>query len=195
MITDFIKVYDDAVSEEYCQKFIGYIEHYVENGIILKEPSEPDHKDHSTVNFHNDAKYDMLAGDQLPLTFLPMIKEYVDDYLATYSLLSKEILLMFDVKAKKIPIGGGFHRWHYENSSLQASARKLVVQLYLNTVEEGGETEFLYINKRVKAKQGTLIIFPAAFTHTHRGNPPIGQDKYILTTWVISQDSAHLTYK
>jgi len=79
MITDFIKVYDDAVSVEYCEKFIGYIEHYIENGVILREPFAPDHKDHSTVNFHNDATYDMLAGDQLPLTFLPMIKEYVDE--------------------------------------------------------------------------------------------------------------------
>ena len=191
MITDFIAVYEDAVSVEYCERFIGYIDHYVEHGIIIKEPFDSDHKDHSTINFHNDARYDMLSGDNLPLTFLPMVKEYVDDYLDRYSLLKHEVMLMFDVKAKKIPIGGGFHRWHYENGGLQVSPRKLVVQLYLNTVEEGGETEFLYINKRVKAKQGTLIIFPAAFTHTHRGNPPIGQDKYILTTWVVSQDNAN----
>jgi len=92
-------------------------------------------------------------------------------------------------KAKKIPIGGGFHNWHYENTGLQVSARKLVIQLYLNTLEEGGETEFLYINKRIKAEQGRLIIFPAAFTHTHRGNPPIGQDKYIVSTWAVSQDN------
>ena len=191
MITDFIAVYEDAVSVEYCEKFIGYIDHYVEHGIIIKEPFDSDHKDHSTINFHNDARYDMLSGDNLPLTFLPMVKDYVDDYLDRYSLLKHEVMLMFDVKAKKIPIGGGFHRWHYENGGLQVSPRKLVVQLYLNTVEEGGETEFLYINKRGKAKQGTLIIFPAAFTHTHRGNPPIGQDKYILTTWVVSQDNAN----
>ena len=191
MITDFIAVYEDAVSVEYCEKFIGYIDHYVEHGIIIKEPFDSDHKDHSTINFHNDARYDMLSGDNLPLTFLPMVKDYVDDYLDRYSLLKHEVMLMFDVKAKKIPIGGGFHRWHYENGGLQVSPRKLVVQLYLNTVEEGGETEFLYINKRVKAKQGTFIIFPAAFTHTHRGNPPIGQDKYILTTWVVSQDNAN----
>ena len=191
MITDFIAVYEDAVSVEYCEKFIGYIDHYVEHGIIIKEPFDSDHKDHSTINFHNDARYDMLSGDNLPLTFLPMVKDYVDDYLDRYSLLKHEVMLMFDVKAKKIPIGGGFHRWHYENGGLQVSPRKLVVQLYLNTVEEGGETEFLYINKRVKAKQGTLIIFTAAFTHTHRGNPPIGQDKYILTTWVVSQDNAN----
>ena len=74
---------------------------------------------------------------------------------------------------------------HCERLDQQSS----VVQLYLNTVEEGGETEFLYINKRIKAQQGRLIIFPAGFTHTHRGNPPIGQDKYIVSTWVTSQDT------
>ena len=37
--------------------------------------------------------------------------------------------------------------------------------------------------KRVPAVEGRLIIFPAGFTHTHRGNPPLGQEKIILTTW------------
>ena len=36
---------------------------------------------------------------------------------------------------------------------------------------------------RVKPKQGTLVIWPAAFTHTHRGNPPLSNDKYIVTGW------------
>ena len=111
------------------------------------------------------------------------------EYLKKFSVLGQEKLLIYDTKAKKIPIGGGFHNWHYENTGLQVSARKLVIQLYLNTIEEGGETEFLYINKRIKAEQGRLIIFPAAFTHTHRGNPPIGKDKYIVSTWAVSQDN------
>ena len=201
MITDFISVYEDAISVEYCEKFIEHIEHYIDNGIMCYEPFGFDHKHHQTMNFNNhedylkkDATYNMLSGDRLPLTFLPMIKKYVDDYLKTYSVLGNSTLLMYDVKAKKIPVGGGFHRWHYENGSLPSSARKLVVQLYLNTVHEGGETEFLYINKRVKAKQGSLIIFPAAFTHTHRGNPPIGQEKYILTTWLITQHDDRASY-
>ena len=65
----------------------------------------------------------------------------------------------------------------------------------MNTIEEGGETEFLYINKRIKAEQGRLIIFPASFTHTHRGNPPIGQDKYIIATWAVSQDNSNWNEK
>ena len=57
---------------------------------------------------------------------------------------------------------------------------------YLNTVEEGGETEFLYQSMRVKPEQGTLLIHPGGFTHTHRGNPPLKGVKYFMNTWIIS---------
>ena len=91
---------------------------------------------------------------------------------------------------KHIPPSGGFHQWHYENPDILTCTRQLVVQLYLNTIKEGGETEFLYLNKRVKAKVGRMIIFPAGYTHTHRGNPPIGQEKYIATTWGMVQSNS-----
>jgi hypothetical protein len=54
----------------------------------------------------------------------------------------------------------------------------------LNDNFEAGETEFLYQQYRYKPKMGDVIIFPAAFTHTHRGNPPIGGTKYIITGWL-----------
>ena len=38
MITDFISVYEDAISVEYCEKFIDHIEHYIDNGIMCYEP-------------------------------------------------------------------------------------------------------------------------------------------------------------
>ena len=56
--------------------------------------------------------------------------------------------------------------------------------MYLNDVEEGGETEFLYQSRRVKPKRGRLAIWPAQFTHMHRGNPPLSGDKYVITGWV-----------
>jgi len=66
---------------------------------------------------------------------------------------------------------------------MELSNRLLTRMVYLNDVEEGGETEFLYQSMRVKPKQGTLVIWPAAFTHTHRGNPPLSNSKYIVTGW------------
>ena len=57
--------------------------------------------------------------------------------------------------------------------------------MYLNDIDEAGETEFLYQNKRISPKQGRVLMWPADWTHSHRGNPPIGkEDKYILTTWL-----------
>ena len=96
---------------------------------------------------------------------------------------------MYDLKLKKIPVGGGFHQWHYENGGVVSSSREFVVQIYLNDDFEGGETEFLYLNQRVQAKTGRGIIFPAGYTHTHRGNPPIGNTKYLATTWAYLQNA------
>ena len=189
MLNDFISVIDNCISEDDCQQYIDWLEHYISNGLVFKENVDYHSKDHFTINCNNDNSFNVLSGDNIGLKFLPSITKPVNDYLKKFSLLGEEILLIYDAKAKKIPIGGGFHKWHYENSGLEVSHRKLVVQVYLNTIEEGGETEFLYINKRIKAQQGRLIIFPAAFTHTHRGNPPIGKDKYILSTWAVSQDN------
>ena len=189
MIHDFISVYDNSFTSDECEEYINLVEHYISNGLITKEEKALHKTDHFPINFNNDVNYNILSGDNLSMEFLPKIKDSVDDYLKKFSVLGQEKLLIYDTKAKKIPIGGGFHNWHYENTGLQVSARKLVNQLYLNTIEEGGETEFLYMNKRIKAEQGGLIIFPAAFTHTHRGNPPIGKDKYIGSTWAVSQDN------
>jgi len=56
--------------------------------------------------------------------------------------------------------------------------------LYLNDNFEGGETEFIYQKDRIKPRKNRLLIWPAAYTHVHRGNPPINGDKYIITGWV-----------
>ena len=54
---------------------------------------------------------------------------------------------------------------------------------------EGGETEFLYQNRREKAVAGDVLIFPCQYTHVHRGNPPIDGDKYLVTSWAWIQNN------
>ena len=55
---------------------------------------------------------------------------------------------------------------------------------YLNTVEEGGETEFFNGRISIKPEKGKLLLFPSTWTYIHRGNMPISNDKYILTGWI-----------
>ena len=56
---------------------------------------------------------------------------------------------------------------------------------YLNTVNEGGETEFNG-DFLVKPEVGKLILFPATWTFPHCGKMPISNDKYILTGWIYA---------
>lgn len=97
--------------------------------------------------------------------------------------VDKSFIDFTEFKFQETKPSGGFHDWHYENGSHQNKERFLVWSIFLNDVEEGGELEFLYHSMRVKPKKGSMVLFPAGFTHTHRGNPPISNTKYIATGW------------
>jgi len=78
----------------------------------------------------------------------------------------------------------GYHVWHYEDGPYANNRRMFATMLYLNDVDEGGETEFLYQSLRVKPERGKFLIWPAQWMHTHRGNPPLSGEKYIITSWI-----------
>lgn len=120
----------------------------------------------------------------------PIYKSYSDLcslalnlYFERFPILRKGRYFHNNCKFQRTRPGEGFHQWHFENGG-DVAHRKLVTMLYLNDVEAGGETEFLYLHRRIQPRQGRLLVFPAGFTHTHRGNPPLSGDKYILTSWL-----------
>lgn len=84
---------------------------------------------------------------------------------------------------------GGYFHWHSEvypqDEKCEPLHRVLLFMFYLNDVAEGGETEFYYQNLKIAPKAGRMVIAPAGFTHTHRGNMPVSNDKYIATSWVM----------
>lgn len=86
---------------------------------------------------------------------------------------------------------GGYPYWHCElyprDPQAETLHRTLLWTIYLNEGFGNGETEFLYQQRKVAPKTGRLLIAPTAFTHTHRGNRPAGQDKYIATSWIMFQ--------
>jgi hypothetical protein len=91
---------------------------------------------------------------------------------------------------------GGYPYWHSEQypgpGSNDSLHRAVLWTLYLNEDFEAGETEFLYQGRKIRPRTGSLLIAPAAFTHTHRGNRPARGDKYIATSWVLYQRAEHL---
>ena len=86
---------------------------------------------------------------------------------------------------------GGYPYWHCEQyprlDQGEALHRALLWTVYLNDNFEAGETEFLYQQRLIAPKIGSLLIAPTSFTHTHRGNRAVGGDKYIATSWILYQ--------
>ena len=186
--SDLIRRYEGAFSKEDCDKIIENIEFLEKNHFMVHQNGGGVHlQDHHTINLISD--YDLPSAHEISNTIIPKLKPCIDEYLEAFSVLGRCKFLVYDCKLKKIPEGGGFHNWHFENSELQYGQRHLVLQLYLNDEFDGGETEFLYQHRIEKAKKGDVLIFPCSFTHTHRGNPPLGGTKYLATTWAWMQQS------
>lgn len=86
---------------------------------------------------------------------------------------------------------GGYPYWHCElyprDAQCETLHRHLLWTLYLNDGFDEGETEFLFQQRKVTPRTGSLLIAPTAFTHTHRGNRPQGGDKFIATSWILFQ--------
>lgn len=78
---------------------------------------------------------------------------------------------------------GGFYNWHHDFFVQTQGPRILTYIWYLNTITEGGYTEF--VDKTlIQPEQGKMVIFPATWTCLHRGVPPVFEKKYLVTGWL-----------
>ena len=129
---------------------------------------------------------DFLNKDEPFHTYKIHLDNVLQRYIKKYSYIETNTPfgLREAYNLQKYPVGGGFKIWHFENdfSSNLNWHRGLVFMTYLNDVEDGG-TEFLYQNLKVTAKKGLTLIWPAFFTHTHKGQISKTKEKYIVTGW------------
>jgi prolyl 4-hydroxylase len=62
--------------------------------------------------------------------------------------------------------------------------RHLAFMTYLNDITDGGGTEFMSQGITTKAEKGLTLIWPAGWTHYHRGVVSNTETKYIITGWL-----------
>jgi hypothetical protein len=77
--------------------------------------------------------------------------------------------------------GDGFYKPHLDFGP--DTPRTMSAILYLNDVEEGGETYFDQFDLSVQPKAGRLVLFPATFPYSHEARNPVSGNKYVLVTW------------
>ena len=192
-IKDFIGVFGNVASKEYCQKVIEQFE------LRQKLNQVKNRQNHDNViktvkdnNFY--FPIDEITNESIAFESDEYIlKEFNTIAANCYNLYNERYGVLQNVenhkmaqsiKIQKTLPSEGYHVWHCEHADLLSSRRLLLVMLYLNDISEGGETEFLYQSLRLRPREGTLVIVPSSFTHTHRGNPPLSGTKYMINGWI-----------
>ena len=76
-----------------------------------------------------------------------------------------------------------FYKPHVDADYTGERTRDFSAVLYLNTVEEGGDTVFNYFGAGVRPVEGRIIFFPANYVYMHEALPPVSGDKFAVVTW------------
>ncbi|MEY4616513.1 MAG: Synechococcus phage [Pseudomonadota bacterium] len=188
-ITDFIGVFSNAYSSEFCEQAINTFKMAEQYGFTVNRQehgnAKKTAKDTNSLFISAETSFELLHTAQLSSEFGRIFwSEVYPAYASKYSILEDmDPHRYYCLKMQNTKIGGGYHIWHQENSVI--NQRRLInFMLYLNTVEDGGETEFLYYSRRIKPEMGKIIIYPAGYTHTHRGNPPLSNEKFVINGWL-----------
>jgi hypothetical protein len=188
---DFIAIYRDVYPEGYCQHLIKEFDRLVESGAGTNRQRGEGALKHAKndmqlgLNFgaHTAADFNGVASTRV---FFDGLQRCYDAYTEQFSLLKDGKITGTAMKMQRTDPGGGYHIWHGEQGNGEHADRVLVYMLYLNTLtqEEAGETEFLYQQRRLQPTENTMVLWPATFTHAHRGNTVFGErSKYIVTGW------------
>lgn len=114
--------------------------------------------------------------------YMGAISKYSEDVTSMRYLVGKMGITGFQIQC--YPPSKGHYTEHVDANSMMASLRVLSGVIYLNTLEEGGETSFPYQDKKIKPVQGSIAIFPSNFAFPHEALNPIKKPKYIIATWL-----------
>jgi len=213
LVDNFIEIYDNAVPKEICEYLIKFFEQEDKKGhthqgrlggagnLDLKRKdtqdlnprknryseTDPDYHTHHHQKMISD--YEELIDD----CFYEYVMKWCPDIGPFSDIIKKGKRRFFTrhefdndpLMHRYIPPYQGFHKFHMDwgASNEKSGTRMIVAMLYLNDVLIGGETEFKHQEMSIQPRQGTVVIWPAGFTHLHRGNPPISNTKYIINRW------------
>ena len=189
-INNFIGVYDNYITPEMCKDAIKLYEDQNKfNNTVNRIGSEK-----SSILQKQDQQF-FASGNNLDVWWEDLKSMMVNfdvawqHYIKNTGALDAygiESFYYTGLKIQKTLPTEGYHVWHIEHGKgFYNEPRAFVFSIYLNDIQEGGETEFLHFSKRVKPETGRIVIWPSAFPYVHRGNPPLSGEKYILTSWMM----------
>ena len=191
---DFIRIYLNVLSDELCDDIIKAFEEVTSNANLSKYTQVTDAPE-VRIDHALELSEPLFNKKDLCIKIDKELQKYFTIYCDEFELYAPSTkvpdpafthLNMF--KVQRTPPGGGFTWWHYERMDTQRVmyfTREVTWMIYLNDMPlNDAETEYYYFNKKIKPTKGSLVLWPAGWTHLHRGNTVTTQNtKYIVTGW------------
>ena len=208
---DHIGVFENFVKWEFCDSLCEVFEYWYNKKHFVGECSEHTvttiGKNDFTIDHFNDGESQFPKGGmgrkdhQLYLevcdtTMTAQVNQAIGQafelYVQKYKGLvdSCDPISSWTCKLQRTDPGGGYHVWHCENGNFLYRDRVLTWMIYLNDIppENGGGTDFYHQATTFHPKKGTIVLWPATYTHMHRGAFLTGdKSKYIATGWFLRE--------
>jgi hypothetical protein len=179
----YIRTYDGALTADFCARLISGFEQtadrQIRNGRGVRAGLEG--------SAWTEVDVGGLADEAFNGFFLAQVSAHLDRYNADLGLgIPIPLRPRIDRLVMKRYRPGGEEEFQPHFDSIDAScARYLVFLWYLNDVASGGETSFCDLGTKVAPKAGRQLVFPPYWMFQHAGLPPVGSDKYILSTYLM----------
>lgn len=179
-LNDFIHVYDNVLESNICQFLIDFFEASSENHERLENNKKPNFTQFNLTENHKYSEDTEKVHNHL----IAKVFEYKQKY---YEFIDKRCFPeqhnfeQFRIK-KYNNDGNDLFDTHVDVIDHESSRRFLSFFWYLNDVETGGET--IFCDMTIQPKTGRMVVFPPLWTFPHKGNPPVSNVKYLLSTYL-----------
>jgi len=171
------KVCDDMISFFHKNKDKQIPGHRYDSN-IEKDTVDKSFKDSIDLNIESE-----MFGNKEVFNYIQQLSDIINEYEIKYPMAKNNspYALIDFFNMQYYPPGGGFKHWHHERF-YSSRDRIFVFMTYLNDVPDGG-TEFYHQKITSPAKKGLTLMWPAEWTHTHKGQISKEDEKYIITGW------------
>ncbi|HEY2346031.1 MAG TPA: 2OG-Fe(II) oxygenase [Xanthomonadaceae bacterium] len=182
-LSRFVRFYDRAMSPEMCARLIAGFDGMPQ----LQTANGRGHRDGLEESAWTELNVTPFADQALQGYFYAQI----DRHLALYNdALGLTIPVpsrpkLEDLRIKRYRAGSDEKFQPHFDAIDHKVNRYLVFLWYLNTVEQGGETVFCDLGITVAPQAGRLLVFPPYWMFQHAALPPVSNDKYIISTYML----------
>ena len=184
----WVQVYDNVIDELSCEELI--------------KKFEDSHEYYQTV--HQEDGDNAISFEQITLVeheewqsvqngMLEMFQDYIVHYKLDCGVFDKMWPETYGYEAIRMKryLANDYDRFdpHVDVMNHATAKRFLAFFIYLNDVEEGGESEFFFnkpgtfIPFKVEPKRGRMLMFPPTWQYYHAGLKPISGKKYLIHSY------------